>query len=498
MLGSPSSGDRNTLNTPKLLSLGASLLLSTALLAFPAFGTAGDIMEKAQQLERGNNFQQALTQYEKILSADRGNLQALRGKAHCLVGLNQPKDALKIYDELMTKTHGKSGALSSERAIALYFDHEAAKAMAAWNEALKETPHRPLPLKWRAIAYMQQGQFKKALVDLDEYVDCCPNSWTARSCRSLARATIGDYLGSLEDLNRYIYIKRNMSFHIRYSAVRADVEDKSQPGPVAPPEMQLSLSQAGSLREGISKKLAPDTIAALRAQAVLSFYEHDYRRALKELGKIKAGSGSNIDQATLLALKSMCERALGDFPAAIKSARLAISIEPSQRAFYELLDGAYYVADQREEGLQALNAYLKQSPKNIAILLTLSAIDSQLGNRDQARELANRVLAMQPNCVDALLLRADMYKADLKNDLASADFAKAKLLAPKNGEAVEGLGFACYELNQTDKALENFQTALKLGYDLRRIYVATALCLDRKGKHADATRFRTESNDLAL
>lgn len=485
----------NTLNIRRLNLAFGSLLICLIAIAPPAFGTTNDVMAKAQQLEREFNFQKALAEYEKILLADKNNSSALRGKAHCLVGLNQSKEALKIYDRLLNQVQDRGSVLASERAVALYSDHEATKAMDAWNDALKQTPHRPFPLKWRAIALLQQGQFKKALTDLDEYTDCCPNSWTARSCRSLARATVGDYLGSLEDLNRYIYIKRNMSFHIRYSAVRADVEDKSQPGPIAPPEMQLSSSQAALLRDGITKKLGRDSVSGLRAQAVLSFYEHDYRRALKELSKVKA---TGMELATLLALKSMCERATGDFAGAIKSARQAITIEPNERAFYESLDGAYFVADKREEGLQVLNAYAKENPKNVAILLTLAAVNSQLGNREQAREILNRVLAIKPNSADALMLRADMYKADLKNELAAADFAKAKQLAPKNGEAIEGLGFACYELNQIDRALENFQLAANLGYDLRRVYVATALCLDRKGKPAAANKWRIESTELGL
>ena len=471
------------------IALSFTVLASASM----CIGTTSDALQKAQALDRSFDYKNALIEYDRVLEVDRSNKAALRGRAHCLVGLDQPKQALKIYDQLLKSDHNPS--LISERAMALYGGHELEKAMTAWTEALKDRPHHPGPLKWRAVALMGQGQFKKALSDLDEFVMCCPDSWIARSCRAVARAAVGDYAGSLEDLNRYLYIKRNVSFHIRYSAQRADVEDKAQPGPIAPPEMQINVEQARLLREAIVRKLGRDTPASFRAQAVLSFFEHDYRRALTELSKVK---DSGADGASLLAMRSICDRAIGANDEAIKLAKQAIGLMPDARVYYDTLDGAYFVADKREESLQELKKFASKRPNDPAIMLTQAAVNSQLGNRDQARVILTQLLSLKPSSVDALVMRADLYKADLQNDKAAADFARAKQLDPKNGKAIEGLGFAYYEMNQLDRAAENFELAASLGYDLRRVYTARALCLDKQGKAAMAAKLRAESSELAL
>ncbi len=471
------------------------LLASLAVFSFSqsGCGTAGDALSKAQALDRNSDYKNALVEYDRVLSLDASNRVAMRGRAHCLVGLNQNKKALKIYDYLLQRDHDPG--LVSERAVALYGGRDLNQALAGWTAALKTLPHRPNPLKWRAVVYMEQGEFKKALADLDEYVNCCPDSWTARSCRAVARAAAGDFSGSLADLSRYLYIKRNVSFHIRYSAERADLEDKAHPGPFAPPEMQLNAEQAKLLRAAIVRKLGGDTSAGLRTQALLSFFEHDYRRALSELSKVKA---TGVDAANLLALRSICHRAVAANDEAIKEAEQAIAIMPARRIYYEILDGAYFAAGRREDSLKALKLFATRRPNDAGIMLTQADVNSQLGERDEARAILARLLAVKPDCVDALIMRADLYKADLQNAKAIEDFSRAKELDPKNGKAIEGLGFACYEMGQVDKAAENFEIVAALGYDLKRVYVARALCLDKKGKAAMAAKLRAESVDLAL
>jgi tetratricopeptide (TPR) repeat protein len=475
--------------------VSAILLLAQTATVAQAAGVASDALTTAQRFEHERAFQKAIIEYDRVLVTEKTDITALRGKARCLVGLGQPEQALKIYDLLMTRVNDKNGTLASERAVALFSVHETDKAVAVWNEALKKPIHHPLPLKWRGIALMQQGKFKQALVDFDELVTCCPNSLMARSCRSLARATVGDWLGSTDDLNRYMYIKRSISLHGQKSGLIADVEDKSHPGPMAPPEMQLSTDRSAALREEIAAKLGRNSIASLHAQAVLSFHEHDYRRALKELSKIKT---RGIDQATALALKSLCKQAVSDFDGAVSSARQAITMAQNEVAFYDLLGTIYLSANRRDEGLKALKEYAATEPKNIAPLLSIAAIQSQFGDNAGTRDTLKHLLAFKPDCVDALIMRADTYIADSKNELAADDFAKAKLLAPTNGQAMEGLGLACYQLGQIDIAVENFRAVTKIGYDLRRAYLMMALCFDKQRQPGKANMLRSLYSDFVL
>jgi tetratricopeptide (TPR) repeat protein len=351
----------------------------------------------------------------------------------------------------------------------------------------KLKPRLAVDLKTSGLDLLQRGKCTEALAVLEQFVNCCPSSWRPFACRATGRALVGDEQGCLQDLTRYLYIKRNASFHINDTAQRADVEDKKHPGPIEPPELSISIADCNRLREVATRKTSKGSSASQLAQAVISFFEHDYRRALSELSLVK-GKGS--EAAEVLAMRSICHRATGDFDESIKEANAAISKKPDERVYYDTLDGAYFAFDKREDGLKGLTKMLSAHPANSALLLTVADVNAQLGNRDQARAMLTKLLATRPPIAEALIMRGDFYKADLINDKALADYKAANLLAPRDGRALEGMGLSCYELNRIDQASGYFETLMTMGYDLKRVWAARTLCLEKQGKPADAARLR--------
>ncbi len=345
-----------------------------------------------------------------------------------------------------------------------------------------------MDLKVRGFNLLHDGKCREALVLFNEYANCCPFSWRAFACRATAKAILADEQGCLQDLTRYLYIKRNASFHITDSAQRADVEDKNHTGPIAPPELNISIADCDRLREVAMRKTVKGSAANQIAQAVISFFEHDYRGALSELATVK---GKDSGGAPVLAMRSICHRAIGEFSESVKEAKAAIRTKPDERVYYDTLDGAYFVWDKREDGLKELTNMLSAHPAKIALLLTVADVNSQLGNRDQSRAMLSRLLSAHQTIEEALIMRADLYKADLLNDKAFADYKAANLLSPRDGRALEGMGFSCYELNRIDQASHYFETLMALGYDLKRVCAAQALCLEKQGKPVIAARLRT-------
>jgi tetratricopeptide (TPR) repeat protein len=357
-------------------------------------------------------------------------------------------------------------------------------------EEAKLKPHRAEDLKYRGMTLLQAGKCREAVAVFDEFANCCPSSWRAFACCATAKAIAANEEGCLQDIVRYFYIKRNASFHMRDSAQRADLEDKEHPGPIAPPELSINIADCNHLRDVALRKLGKGSSANQFAQAVISFFEHDYRRAIKELAMIK---GSDSEGAPVLAMRSMCERAVAAFDVSIKEARAAISKEPDKRVYYDTLDGAYFAYDKREEGLKELNGMNSAHPGNTALLLTIADVNSQLGNRDQARIILSKLLSSKPSTFEALMGRADIYKADLMNEKALADYKAASTLSPRDGKALEGMGFSCYELNRIDQASRYFESVMALGYDLRRVCAAQSMCLEKQGKPALAQQLRAAS-----
>jgi tetratricopeptide (TPR) repeat protein len=357
----------------------------------------------------------------------------------------------------------------------------------------KLKPHRAMDLKVRGLSLLQDGKCKEALAVLDEYTNCCPYSWRAFACRATGRAIVADEQGCLQDLTRYLYIKRNASFHLSDSAQLADVEDKNQAGPIVPPELSISIADCNRLREAAARKTGKGSSANQLAQAVISFFEHDYRRALSELALVK---GKDSESPPVLAMRSICHRATRNFDESIKEANAAILKRPDEQVYYDTLDGAYFAWDKREDGLKELTRMLLAHPTNTALLLTVADVNSQLGNRDQARNMLSKLLSTHPATAEVLIMRADFYKADLMNEKALADYKAANLLTPRDGRALEGMGFSCYELNRIDQASRYFDILMRLGYDLKRVCAAQSMCLEKQGKRAIAARLRAASRDF--
>jgi tetratricopeptide (TPR) repeat protein len=354
----------------------------------------------------------------------------------------------------------------------------------------KLKPHLALDIKNRGMTLLQAGRIKESIAEFDTYVNCCPNSWRAFACRATAKVLAGDELGSVEDITRYLYIKRNASFHIRESAERSDVENKARPGAIDPPELSISLDECDRLRKIALRRLDKTSSSYQMAQALISFFEHDYRRALNELSQIK---GKDSMKTAVLVMRSVCHRATGSFDDSIKEAKEAISRAPDLRVPYDTLDGAFFACDKREEGLRELTKMTALYPSKSSLILTIADINSQLGNRDQAKILLTKLISSVPSSVQALTMRADIFKADLMNDKAFVDYKAASILNPRDGKAIEGMGFCSFELNRIEQASQYFDQAMALGYDLKRICAAQSLCLEKQGKPALAGRLRAAS-----
>ena len=55
-------------------------------------------MNEADDLFRNQNFNEAMTLFEKILVMDPGNPKVIAGLLRCLIQLKQFKDAREMYD----------------------------------------------------------------------------------------------------------------------------------------------------------------------------------------------------------------------------------------------------------------------------------------------------------------------------------------------------------------------------------------------------------------
>lgn len=104
-----------------------------------------------------------------------------------------------------------------------------------------------------------------------------------------------------------------------------------------------------------------------------------------------------------------------------------------------------------------------------------------LKNFEQALELFNQILSLEPNYVKALEARAVIYLQKGEVELAEKDLEKALELEPENARLYYKMGQVYYRKKDLDQALEFFTKAIELDPTYTASYMARSQVLRDKG-----------------
>lgn len=137
------------------------------------------------------------------------------------------------------------------------------------------------------------------------------------------------------------------------------------------------------------------------------------------------------------------------------------SFGPSDEMFEELKN-----APSEEEATSvALDIWASwmESGSAAADLVMERAVTAQsLGDLEQARDLYDRVIGIQPDYAEAYNRRASLFLQEDQYDEALRDVNEALRLEPRHFGAWTGLGRVLEELGAKDEALEAYREALKI------------------------------------
>lgn len=100
---------------------------------------------------------------------------------------------------------------------------------------------------------------------------------------------------------------------------------------------------------------------------------------------------------------------------------------------------------------------------------------------DEALEIFNKVLEIDPNHIKALEARAVIYMQKGEIELAENDLEKAINIEPENARLYYRLGQVYYRKKDLDKALELFTKAIDLEPTYPAAYMARSQVLREKG-----------------
>ena len=172
-------------------------------------------------------------------------------------------------------------------------------------------------------------------------------------------------------------------------------------------------------------------------------------------------------------------------------------LDKKQQAAIPHLEAAQSHADagRFEQAIADYTQALAIAPGNAAVLIARAGAYSNLGLHDSAIADYSGVLKKEKNHGQALMLRAMAFSEQKKFGPATADFTR--LLKNEKHPLVYAMRGAAYrELGDTNKALADLNTAVKLAPDYTYAYEQRARVHQQTGDHASADADRTRAAQL--
>lgn len=407
-----------------------------------------------------------------------------------------------------------------------------------------------------AKGYLQKNDPQAAIIQLKNALQQQPSSGEARFLLGQALLTSGDAAGAEVELRRALELKYDatqVTPLLAQSMLRqgafdkltkqfgdADLSDKA-----AMVALQLALADAyraqgapDKARAALGKALAlaPQSLPTLLALAQLKAAAEEYDSALAATDELLAKYPDSVDAWRLKG--DLLARAKADTAGAIAAYEQAVKLQPAQAQLHAALISLYFAnkdvsgADRQftamkaaapddpltkfyeaqllfahedfKQAQQALQALLRQTPENVAVLNLAGATELKLGSLGSAETYLSKAVLLQPNFVSArrLLARVQLRA----NQPAQALATLRPLLDKADAETLLIAGQAAL-LSGDAKAADGYFVRAKAGDgDNAKVRAVWAMSQLAKG-HADAAfgelqtladTDRSTTGDLAL
>lgn len=159
---------------------------------------------------------------------------------------------------------------------------------------------------------------------------------------------------------------------------------------------------------------------------------------------------------------------IGNFTEAIEAADLGKEVVIDDKAmeaeFYALKGEALFRSNQPKDAIISFETALKKDPNNLIAKSTYAVLLAEhVKDFTHANEMITQVLNLQPKQASHLHAKGQIVFFQGEYETAKKFLEEAVALVPEDGNYVENLGDAYSKLNNSEKAIEYWNQAKKLG-----------------------------------
>lgn len=144
-------------------------------------------------------------------------------------------------------------------------------------------------------------------------------------------------------------------------------------------------------------------------------------------------------------------------------AKQALAITPKDPKIHIILAYIYIAQEKAKEASEAFGAAIKLDPTDKDVYLVKAQVDSIRGERAEALKGVKKALELDPKFADAHLLLGQLLEKNVNNtDKAIAEYQTALSLDPKLYKAHEALGEIFYDKKDLKSAEEHYKQSIAL------------------------------------
>jgi len=339
-----------------------------------------------------------------------------------------------------------------------------------WNDMLSKYPGNPAALANRSFAYLIGGDYRSALKDINAALKTDPSNADYLKTRAACLSKLGR-----EDL------------------ARQDLSDAIALNPSSPDlylARGISFSREGRYDEGMKDfraalGLAPDNaLARLNLGWALSKCGRR-EEALAELNRTLETNGTMPDallnRAAIYLSSDKPKEAARDLEKALRHG------EGSAKA-YALLGSALIADGRKEDAAKAFSRAVEGDPSNPDYLHGYGMSLMAAGKFAEAEEAFSNALAARPDEAKFYGARGTCSLLAGKYGEAERDLSNSLALAPGNPAVLNNRASAYEKLEQPEKALADYNAALKADTNYEKARLGKVLLLLRAGEERQACR----------
>ncbi|MDD2772176.1 MAG: tetratricopeptide repeat protein [Elusimicrobiales bacterium] len=325
-----------------------------------------------------------------------------------------------------------------------------------WNDVLEKYPGNQIALNNRAVARLNAGEPKAALIDIETAMAAAPKESRNYLNRGMARKALGDIKGALADFSSAIelepgnpdaYVNRG-NFYNERGDLKAAMTDYE------------SAIRLDPLKDGAYNNLAGTCYKLGDARKALL----NYSIAVK----LNPGFADAWLNRGLVCLST------GNTACAISDLSRAARLAPHNAEIYAKRGLALALAGRAEKALADYSRALSLDPKNAETFFNRGFVEMTHADMAGAESDFGAALRLRPDYAAAYMNRAGVYFATRRYDMAVKDFSKALELEPGSAQAYNNRGLARAAQGKMPAALSDFGKAIALRPDYAKAYANRA------------------------